>query len=239
MLSERVLSNPVVQKYRAELVEMRPAIIQYFSAPDLSQYSVKAATQTEGYMQRVLEIGALLEELKKAIEATAPQDTELMQSMDRAAAQLDAIPDVDMQDIAQKSTLELLNLTAQHLAGRAVTVCIQEPQNGRAVGETFYDGDALKIAVSPRAVFDGDRYLRVFLHEVAHAKLHMSADCNTPGWKMEDEAQQQAQYWTAYARKNLNPMLYVGEGAPAARVFRSRLITLLGSREAAETIGTY
>jgi hypothetical protein len=150
------------------------------------------------------------------------------------------IPDVDLrQGLAQKSTLDLLNLAARHLSGRGVVVVIQEPESAASIGETFYEGDALKIAVSPRAVFDGDRYLTVFLHEVAHAKLHMGADCDKPAWKMEEEAKQQAQYWTHYARTHADPTRYAGEGSPAARQFRSKLITLLGSHEAAETIGTY
>jgi hypothetical protein len=145
---------------------------------------------------------------------------------------------LDPAEAAQKSTLELLNATARHLAGRDVAVLIQEPRPG-AIGETFYDGDALKIAISPRAVFDGDDYLRVFLHEVAHAKLHMTADCDKPTWKMEEDADQQANYWTAYARTHLDPTRYAGEGSGVTRQFRAKLITLLGSLEAAETIGTY
>lgn len=217
--------NSAAAPYIDELKTIRPQMEAFvILADDESiEFSEDEFSHWQALTQRVGELADILEAIETAVfdmRGTPPAER------------------VDVQALAGKSTLELMNAAARHLAGRDVIVTIQEPRPG-AIGETFYDDAALKIAISPRAVADGDRYLNVLLHEIAHAKLHMAADCSAPAWKMEEEAKQQADYWTHYAKKNLNPMQYAGEGTPAARQFRAKLITLIASQEAAETIGTY
>jgi hypothetical protein len=138
--------------------------------------------------------------------------------------------------LAQKSTLELLNATARRLSGREVSVVIEQPRNDYPGLCTWQEDGAIKLQISPSASYDLD----VFLHEVAHAKLHTDFErSRANAWKMEQDAKQQAQYWTAYATKHEDPTRYAGEGSGPVRQFRSKLITLLLSEEAAETIGTY
>ena len=144
-------------------------------------------------------------------------------------------------DYLQMDTLKLLNVTARHLSGRNVTVKIQEPAHRKAIAETWAEGGAVNIAISPRAVADGNLYLDAFLHEVGHAKLHvmsngemMSNEEPEAAWKLESEATRQAAYWKHYA----NTYSYKGANAggvnPSANYFRLKLLTLLNSQEAAE-----
>jgi hypothetical protein len=151
---------------------------------------------------------------------------------------------VDMEALASKSALELLNLAARHLSGQAVNVVIEQPYRKDFEGLCTWNApgakSAVTIRIAPDKVFNGDEYLEVFLHEVAHAKLHTDYErSQANAWKMERDAKQQADYWTLYAKTHADPNRYAGEGVPAARQFRSKLITLIASQEAAETIGTY
>jgi hypothetical protein len=177
--------------------------------------------------------------------------SQILDAIDAAVAQYeteqtrhDLIPGVGMSELAQKSTLELLNLAARHLSARDVAVVIEQPYRKDFEGLCTWNApgakSAVTIRIAPDKVFYGDEYLGVFLHEVAHARLHTDYErSQANAWKMERDAKQQADYWTLYARTHANPNRYAGEGAPAARQFRSKLITLIASQEAAETIGTY
>lgn len=161
------------------------------------------------------------------------------------------------------NTIELLNETAKHLSGYDVIVTIQEPATAGRLGECWLEAmDAAcksnptrHIAISPRAVELADQYLDVFLHEVAHAKLHMT-DIRVEGktkkyrdwieyinsdpnaaWKAEGQAERLARRWKHYAESHSESFRYmpdVGGRNAAANYFRLQLFTLLNSQEVTE-----
>jgi hypothetical protein len=140
------------------------------------------------------------------------------------------------------NTLDLLNAVAAHLSGMNVEVKIQEPQTPGARGETWLDYSqepSLKIALSPNIVWDGEQYFQTFLHEVAHAALHVAQmspneraavpyekQALKASDKLEFEANTLAWKWHALADENKHKY-----GAPAwnaaPALFRNRLNALL------------
>jgi hypothetical protein len=140
-------------------------------------------------------------------------------------------------------TLTLLNTVASHLSGMRVEVKIQEPLTPGARGEMWIDNSeepALKIAISPGVVWEGEQYFQTFLHEVAHAALHvgkMSPDGDDPNFPfakmalkagdgLEFEAGTLAWRWHALADENKHRYAAKAEN-DATRLLHNRLVALL------------
>ena len=168
------------------------------------------------------------------LEALNERGQFLCDVLDEVDAQLSSQPAA-----AQKSegdTLDLMNKVASHLCGRDVTVMQAQPIISRhALGETWHDGQAVKIALAPSVFCDAESLLTIFLHEVAHAKLHTDHNGIKDGdaAKMEAEAMRQQRYWQHYASTHTQRGIEAGGINQIANDFRLQLFTLLDSEEAA------
>lgn len=222
------------------IIELRKIRTTLEAFTNLSKDLATDFTDSEiQYIEEVIKRGDAVFDIIQAINAT-------LESFTTEQAR-HSLPDIELsQPPAQKSdTLLLMNYVARHLSGRDVEVRIEQPRNnypGMCVWGPYDSEHAIKLQISPRAVAEGERYLDIFLHEVAHAKLHTGPGQDIDqAEKIEREAMRQTAAWKHYAQSHSAPMEYmpdVGGNNPAANYFRLQLLTLLGSQEAAElTIG--
>jgi len=115
--------------------------------------------------------------------------------------------------------LALWQTTAEHLAGRSVLLRLQQPVDAWAWGETYLNHGG-QVVIDLRPGLPPAENFRMFLHEVAHARLHMwtispsidsylpAGSDNTPpagGWDYyrrdprEQEADALAGIWAKWA----------------------------------------
>lgn len=117
---------------------------------------------------------------------------------------------------------ELMEAVATHLAGKPVMVRLRDPQYAGLSGVT-HKATTGQIVVDVKSTLDNDTFLRVFLHEVAHAKMHArgfaESNVNQPAGSIprqpstaavkardrqqEREAELLACKWLAWARRHL------------------------------------
>ena len=122
--------------------------------------------------------------------------------------------------------LKLLTAVAERLTGKQIRVRERVPATKGLLGEIHRDllGNLI-IDISPEIQTDEKR-LRVFLHELAHAKHHnylrsdyyKAAPNSQPGpqltasdWRQEDTAEKQAAEWLEWGRnkaRELIPQIY-------------------------------
>ncbi len=225
MLNQQVFNNPVAMPYIDELKKIRTSLQAYILLPEdvLDELTDEQTNHIESLLDRGNYVADVLEGIDEALAA---------QPATKAEA----------QPIDPNSTLALLNETAKHLSGRDVLVSIQQPANPRALGETYIEAGALKINISPRAVADSNLYIKAFLHEVAHAKHHVTA-AGMKAYagpeaeeKLEMQATRQGNYWQNFATTHTDPTRDWGGNNYSSNLFRGQLITLLRSHAAADHI---
>jgi hypothetical protein len=141
-------------------------------------------------------------------------------------------------------TLELMNDVARHLTGKDVEVNIREPVTRGANGETWIDWrlpHPVQIAISQRAAADGEKYLNVFLHEVAHARLHTARmDASGPVEALHDdagvleiEARALAAKWKRYADFHFSEYEVMAWNEATA-ILQKKLLALLSTEKPAK-----
>lgn len=158
----------------------------------------------------------------------------------RAEFLFDVLEEVDNElskihanDPARKSTLELLQMVGNHLSGKSINVSVSEASQPNRLGETWHDGTRVNILIDPRASSEAEKYLDVFLHEVAHAKKHFTdygMKAEEFGGQFESEARGEAAKWRRFADWHAGEYPYTGAVNPAADYMRARLLALLNYR---------
>lgn len=121
-----------------------------------------------------------------------------------------------------KTLIKLIEFVGARLAGKPLTVRMQQPATKGCEGEIHRSlDDRLIIDISPNPK-DDERFLYVVLHEIAHAKHHNFVRSNEfqqlPGTienkqlnrielRHEDQADAQAIEWIAWGKKHANKTL--------------------------------
>jgi len=124
------------------------------------------------------------------------------------------------------TTLNLLTAVARRLTGKQIKIRDREPATKGLLGEIHRDLEGVLIVDISPAITSDEKRLRVFLHELAHAKHHnylrsdyyKAAPNSQPrpqltasDWRQEDTAEKQAAEWLEWGRnkaRELIPQIY-------------------------------
>lgn len=176
------------------------------------------------------------------IDEMTDRDADNLEKLNNRATFLhDVLGEVDNElskynanDPARKSTLELLQMVGNHLSGKSISVSVSQASQPNRLGETWHDGTRVNVLVDPGATIEAEKYLDVFLHEVAHAKKHFTnygMKTENYGGQFESEARGEATKWRRFADCHAGEYSRTGAVNPAADYMRARLLALLGYRE--------
>lgn len=157
---------------------------------------------------------------------------------DRAQFLLDVLVGVKSameteKELTAKTTRELMHMVAEHLSGKSVNLLVEQPSENWRAGETWHDGNGINILLNPDNMWDANRTLKTFLHEVAHAKEHFTRYglvSEEWGGQYETEARGQAAKWLQYADFHASEYHHTGAINQSADYMRARLLALLDLR---------
>lgn len=211
------------QDYINELKEIRPALELFTALPEdtVMSFTDEELGMFEKLNARAEFACAVLEGIAGASQTTPGTDAQQMTA----------------QKSDPDSTLALLNDVARHLSGRDVEVRTERLGYRGCAGLCVWNppdsSHAIKISLDPYAIPPGTDLLRVFLHEVAHAKDPARAT-KTERFEgqIELEADGLGNKWQQYANSHAHKFRNNGGGNEANDLQRAKLLALLYSDDA-------